>query len=1110
MAETFKREAAEKPMDFSGERLTSAISGEVAIEHYHRYFLARDFCTGRDVLDIAAGEGYGSALLAQVARSVVGVEIDAAVVEAARTEFTRPNLRYLHGDARAIPLPDASIDVVVSFETYEHFAEHETFLAEVRRVMRPGGLIIISTPDRDIYSGPDIPPNPYHVREVNRAEFDLALSANFANVHIMRQRALMGSFIAADRPTDATRHFEALGQEAVEAGGELTRAPYLIAFASDDDLPPVPHSLYIARSDIDTDAAALRATQKELSAEQNRHEATRQREANLHERERELNRRTTEFDRQKTELQRQLASAISASESVARELDQLKHSVSWRASAPLRYLMTNYPGFAGRFRQGGKLVYWAATGQLLRRLKASIAYRYAPSRPEAPVPTRVVAGVSPDGLPIFLDQYLTERWPSHELQATKQAYRFVSDYPPGFMIDEAALAKPDIAGLLARLKQLAAADEASLRPQVSIIVPVHNALAHTLACLLSLLSQPTSHSFEILIADDVSTDATAAAISAIGGKVRLVRQDRNLGFVLNCNAAANAARGELLVFLNNDTIALPGWLDQLTAPFDADPQIGLTCSKLLNADGTLQEAGGIFWQDGSAWNYGRGADPRAYPFNFVRDTDYGSGAAIAVPTRLWRELGGFDEMFAPAYCEDADLAFALRDHGYRTLYIPTAEVIHHEGVSHGRDESKGIKAYQVENLKKLKAKWAKALQSHFPNGQNVAIAAARSRAKTRILVIDHYVPQWDRDAGSRAMDGYLRFLRQSGFQVTFWSENKAYDQHYGPAYQALGIEVVYAWPAQLDFNDWISQRGADFSYVFISRPHVAVQFLNGLKKFTAAKLLFIGHDLHGARLRAEREVNPTIELDQEIEKAEAMERTVWNAVDAIYYPSREEAEYVSRQGVKAPARALPLFLFKDDEIAELPNVHELHDSLVPHAMFVGGFRHRPNVDGILWFCREVWPTVQQQHPSARLTIAGSEPPLEILQLASSSITVTGYISDGELDVLYRSADVIIAPLRFGAGVKGKVVEALRQGVPIVLTSVAAQGIADIDKAGILADEAHSFARGVIELLRPGEHRAILAGKGQDLVRANYSTGAVRSVLALDIRELTETPATAPT
>ncbi len=1101
MAETFKREAADKPMDFSGERLTSAISGEVAIEHYHRYFLARDFCIGRDVLDIAAGEGYGSALLARVARSVVGVEIDAAVVEAAQTEFVHPNLRYLQGDARAIPLADASIDVVVSFETYEHFAEHETFLAEVRRVLRPGGLIIISTPDRDIYSGPGITPNPYHVREVNRAEFARALSSNFANVHIVQQRALMGSFIAAGRPTEAVRHFEALGQDTIEAAGELKRAPYLIAFASDDDLPTVPHSLYIARSDIDTDAAALRAAQIELSAEQHRHEATRQREANLSGREREL-------ERQKRELESQLAAAISTSDAATRELDRLKHSVSWRASAPLRYLMTNYPGAAGRFRQGGKLIYWAATGQLVQRLKASVAYRYAPSRPETPVPANAVAGISPDGLPVFLDQYLAGRWPGQDLQAIKQAYRFASEYPPGITIDEAALANPGVAGLLAQLKQLASIDETSFRPEVSIIVPVHNALAYTLACLLSLLSQPTQHRFEILIADDVSTDATAAAISSIGGRVRLVRQDRNLGFLLNCNAAAKATRGELLVFLNNDTIALPGWLDQLTAPLEADAQIGLTCSKLLNADGTLQEAGGIFWQDGSAWNYGRGADPRAYPFNFVRDTDYGSGAAIAVPARLWRELGGFDERFAPAYCEDADLAFALRDRGYRTLYIPTSEIIHHEGVSHGRDESKGIKAYQAENLKKLKAKWAKALQAHFPNGQNVAVAAARSRSKTRILVIDHYVPQLDRDAGSRAMNGYLRFLSQSGFHVTFWSENKAYDPHYGPAYQALGIEIVYAWPAQLDFNDWMSRRGADFDYVFVSRPHVAVQFLNSLKKFTAAKLLFIGHDLHGARLRAEREVNPTIGLDQEIEKADRMEEAVWNAVDAIYYPSREEAEYVSRQGVKAPARALPLFLFKDDEIVPRPSVQDLHDPLVPHVMFVGGFRHRPNVDGILWFCREVWPTVQQQHPAARLTIAGSEPPIEVLQLASSSIVVTGYISDDDLEALYRSADVVVAPLRFGAGVKGKVVEALRQGVPIVLTSIAAQGIEDIDKAGTLADEAHSFAHKVIELLRPGEHRAILARKGQDLVRAHYSLDAVRSVFALDIRELADPPATA--
>lgn len=804
------------------------------------------------------------------------------------------------------------------------------------------------------------------------------------------------------------------------------------------------------------------------------------------------------------DMERQFHAMAAASHAATQELDRLKASVSWRASAPLRHVMTNYPGIAKRLRQGAKLVYWTTTGQVVCRLKASIAYRLFPRAPEMQVPASALGALSADGLPLFLDTYLTERWPNRDLGAVKGAYRFVADRQresADKRLTEQMLAEEGLAPLLTRLRSLAAVPDGAPEPAVSIIVPVYNALAHTLACLTSLLAQPSRTEFEILVADDVSTDATAKAIAAIGGKVRLVRQEKNLGFVRNCNAAAAAARGTVLVFLNNDTIALPGWLEELVAPLAADDRIGLTCSKLLNADGTLQEAGGIFWRDGSAWNYGRGADPRAYPFNFVRDTDYGSGAAIAVPRRLWTQLGGFDERFAPAYCEDADLAFALRGLGYRTVYVPSAEIIHHEGVSHGRDERSGIKAYQVENLGKLKAKWAAELSQHAPNGETVAIAAARAGAKRRILVIDHYVPQPDRDAGSRAMDGYIRFLVEKGFHVTFWPENRAFDPHYGPAYQRIGVELVYAWPGQLDFDDWIAQRGADFHYAIVSRPHVALGMLDGLKAHSKAKLLFIGHDLHGARLRAERKLSGSAELDREIQESEAMEAAVWKAVDAIYYPSREEADHVASRGVTAPVRALPLFLFDEAQLVPLNRSEQLRDAAAPHVMFVGGFRHRPNVDGMLWFCREIWPRVQASLPSARLTIAGAEPPLEITSLISASIEVTGYVSDAELDALYRRADLVVAPLRFGAGVKGKVLEAMRQGLPLVLTSVAAEGIPEMTEAGIVADAPEAFARAVLDLLQAGERRTARALKGQEIIRRHYSVEAVQSVLAQDMPEL---------
>jgi len=267
MGELIRREAASAPLPFSGERLTAVMAGrQVEIEHYHRYLLARDFCRDRDVLDLASGEGYGTALIAQVARSVVGVEIDAGVVVAARAEFARANLRYEQGDARAIPLPNASVDVVVSFETVEHILEQDVFLGEVRRVLRPGGLLVISTPDRDVYSPVGVPPNQHHVLELTRAEFETLLLRHFAHASFAAQRAVIGSLIVRTAPENAARVFELRGATHIEANDDMPRAPYLIALASDNTLPPLPWSAYVHRSDLDSEFFVRRQLEERLQA----------------------------------------------------------------------------------------------------------------------------------------------------------------------------------------------------------------------------------------------------------------------------------------------------------------------------------------------------------------------------------------------------------------------------------------------------------------------------------------------------------------------------------------------------------------------------------------------------------------------------------------------------------------------------------------------------------------------------------------------------------------------------------------------------------------------------------------------------------------------------
>jgi GT2 family glycosyltransferase/ubiquinone/menaquinone biosynthesis C-methylase UbiE len=652
------------------------------------------------------------------------------------------------------------------------------------------------------------------------------------------------------------------------------------------------------------------------------------------------------------------------------------------------------------------------------------------------------------------------------------------------------------AGLIERARHRAAAKvlPVGTAPDASVIIPVYNNILDTLLCIVSLLETNPERSFEIIVADDGSTDSTPQVVTAIGGVVRYLRQPRNYGFLGNCNEAAKQASGHHVVLLNNDTLVMPRWLDDLLMPFSDFDNVGLTGSKLVNWDGSLQEAGGIFWKDGSAWNFGRGQDARAPEFNYVKDVDYCSGAAIAIPAGLWRELGGFDPAYTPAYCEDSDLAFRLRDAGYRTLYSPGSEVIHHEGRSHGRDLSSGIKAYQTANQQRLLERWLPVLErDHYPNAQNVLRARDRSFDRRHLLIVDHYVPQFDRDAGSRTIFDFIQTLLDDNWSVTFWPENLWRDPDYTPRLQQLGVEVIFGAKYRKGFEAFLREREGLYDAVLLSRPHIAKDYVASVRALTSAKIVYYGHDIHFRRMAAQAKLEGKDESDPRIAEMKALELTICNASHVVLYPSEDEARTMG--GLVAPSvrvQAIPAYRFDEAHLqaAEIRIGNRGAVSGPLKLLFVGGFKHQPNVDGIVWFCDTVAPLLRAGGTAFELKIVGSNPNETVMALAQADIDVVGFVSDEALDAHYREADIVIAPLRYGAGVKGKVVEAMARGVPIVTTDVGAQGI---DQGGaflFLGNEPEDFARQVaraseVDTARPRIREAV------GFVRENYSQDAMK-------------------
>nr|WP_010130601.1 glycosyltransferase [Microbulbifer agarilyticus] len=596
------------------------------------------------------------------------------------------------------------------------------------------------------------------------------------------------------------------------------------------------------------------------------------------------------------------------------------------------------------------------------------------------------------------------------------------------------------------------------QPLVSIIVPVYNQYATTISCLQALLAHTDGISYEVIIADDRSSDLTESIASRVKN-IRVVRNEVNLGFLKNCNNAAKFAVGKFVLLLNNDTNPQPGWLQSLLDVFATQPDVGLVGPKLLFEDGVLQEAGGIIWRDGSGWNFGRGQSPAAPEYNYLRDVDYISGACVIVKKSLWDELGGFDELFCPAYYEDTDLAFQIRARGLRTIYQPASSVVHFEGVSHGSDINSGIKKQQRINQAVFRKKWKQELDlRNVDVGVDVFDAREKMDGEKTVLFIDHYVPFYDKDAGSRSTFLYVKTMVEMGYRVKFLGANFFPHQPYTETLQQLGVEVLYGERYARNWKLWLAENAEYLDVIYLHRPHITEDFIKDIKSLKhCPRLVYFGHDLHYLRTQREAVISGDKKLLKSAEDWKARESRIFQQVDTVLYPSDVEVDAVREIAPEADVAQLPLY------VLDSSNIEAFEFAARKDLLFVGGFTHKPNVDAVLWFISEVMDKVHAVDPAIRLHVVGSNVPDVISDLASDNVIVHGFICDAELEHLYRSIRVCVVPLRYGAGVKGKVLEALQAGVPLVTTPIGAEGIPAPETVMSIAESADDFARELIAL-----------------------------------------------
>jgi glycosyltransferase involved in cell wall biosynthesis len=625
-------------------------------------------------------------------------------------------------------------------------------------------------------------------------------------------------------------------------------------------------------------------------------------------------------------------------------------------------------------------------------------------------------------------------------------------------------------------------------PVISFLIYIDCNHVHAYNCLLSIQKHVEPNlPIEIIIVNDAksSDKKLARFLSKVSG-VEIIQLTTKCGAIAGFNLAASKAQGKWLCFLDRDCQIGDRWARHLIATLNemrnlADRGIGAIGSKLTLAGGDLHNAGGIIWQSGCVWQYGQlefGGEPE---YSYARAIDFCPAIGSLVNAQLFQSLQGFSEAYDSLLYTSADFGLALQDLNYKVLYQAKSEIIYHQSP---KDAAKDRNLNSTDAAK-LEFKWRRQLQEKYftDRPEHRESAPRRLLPKPTILIIDTLVPAYDKESGSYRLFNIIKILQYLGYHIIFLPDYGHEQEPYTSEFESMGIEVLYFTHKQADWQLRLERRLSVIDLAWVCRPELCAKYFPVLQKQPNIKLIYDTIDLHFLRLKRRWELSsPKTRADEEEwQEMQISEVEAAKTADLTIVVTAVEQKILENMGV--------------NNVQVIPNIHQIYDHPIPKfsdrrdILFIGGYYHTPNIDAVTWLCREIMPLVWAKHPEIKLTLLGSNPSPQVKALKNDRVSVPGYIKD--VEPYFLNHRIFVAPLRYGAGMKGKIGHSLSYGLPTVTTSIGAEGMGLISGFNaLIADRSDTFAESILQLYTDESLWQGISDKAIAAVR-QYSPDAVK-------------------